>query len=95
MDLQKYAGERITVNEIDFNSFTYKNSYAFAEREKKVVVTETFVDKQTQFVRKNEQTLFMPSVDDLVGEIRACGFEFKEKIATMENGSDIYVFRKV
>jgi hypothetical protein len=91
IDLQKYATERITVNEINFNSFTYENSYEFADNI--VLVTEKFIDKMTQFVRKNEQTLYMPSIDDAVDEFQTCGFVVKDKIDGY-NGNVIYVFQK-
>jgi hypothetical protein len=91
IDLEKYATERITVNTTNFNSFTYENSYKFAENT--VIVTETFVDKTNQYVRKNEQTLYIPSIDDSVKEFLACGFLVKDKIAG-NNGNIVYVFKK-
>jgi hypothetical protein len=92
MDLQKYASERITANEVDFNSFSYLNSYEFAKD--RVVRTETFTDKSTQFVRKNEQTFYMPTIRDSVLEICARGFVVKEKKAIPSCGNVLYVFRK-
>ena len=92
MDLQKYAKERITVNEVDFDSFSYLNSYEFAENS--VVRTETFTDKATQFVRQNQQTFYMPSISDTVLEICACGFVVKQKQPVSSLGSVLYVFKK-
>jgi hypothetical protein len=94
IDFEKYATERITANKIDFNSFTYENVYQFQFEEKRVVVTETFIDKTNHLVRKNEQTLYIPSVDDAVSEFRACGFAVKDKIADRSNGNVTYVFEK-
>jgi hypothetical protein len=92
MDLQKYTSERITVNEVDFDSFSYLNSYKFSEN--RVVRTETFTDKATQFVRKNEQTFFMPTIRDTVLEICACGFTVKQKQTISSCGNVLYIFRK-
>ena len=92
MDLQKYTSERITVNEVEFDSFSYLNSYEFAEN--RVVRTETFTDKATRFVRKNEQTFFMPTVRDTVLEICACGFAVKQKKTISRYGNVLYIFIK-
>ena len=73
MDLQKYAKERITVNEINFLSFSYLNSYEFAENS--VVRTETLQTRPLNLLDKTN----LPTISDTVLEICACGFVVKQK----------------
>lgn len=94
IDLEKYTKERITANEVDFESFTYANSYIFQEKKNNMIVTEIFVDKINKFVRQNEQTLYMLPIDEMISELEVNGFIAKERIVVEKDAKFIYVFKK-
>lgn len=91
-DLQKHASKRIMQNEVDFQAFSYTNSFTF--KDSNLLVTETFVDKKTKFIRKNEQVFYMLPIEKMVKEFLTYGFIAKGRITITKNSKYIYVFQK-
>lgn len=66
-------GKRVLKSEVDFGSFNYSSEYVPLTGDK-MVLKESFIDKQTQNIRQNERTLYMESVDDILMIARKAGF---------------------
>lgn len=78
---EKYTDERITNTEVDFQHFKYKTSYDFSNKDT-VMFTETFLDKATSKIRKNERELFMPNeLEDILYDAQYCGFLVKGQVS--------------
>lgn len=91
---QRYHDERITDSEIDFGSFKYLSRYDFRDAEPKDIVyfSETFTDKFTKNVRKNELILYMENIDEILSIAFVCGFSLSSKINIIEDENQfIYV----
>ena len=84
---QKLTEQRFTDSEINFNDFQYKSSYDFTNNEE-VVVTETFTDGKTRQVRKNEHTLYMEDIDDILYMARKSGFIVQGQTNLIEKGDE-------
>ena len=87
MDYPQISLPRITDAEISFKNFQYKSSFDFSKKEE-VVVTETFTDQKTRQVRKNEQTLYIEDVDDILLMARKCGFIVQGQTNLIEKGDE-------
>lgn len=85
----KYAKERITNTEVDFQNFKYKTNYDFSKKDV-VTFTETFLDKSTSKIRKNERELYMPSeLENILYDAQYCGFIVKGQVSYGKyNGDD-------
>ena len=71
---QQYSKTRITNTEVDFNGFKYKSSYDFTNTDI-VVFTETFIDKSSSKIRKNERELYMSDdMNSILYDAQYCGF---------------------
>lgn len=90
---QKYSDGRITETEINFENFTYNSKYDFENAEKNniVIFSEVFTNKNTQKVRKNEQTLYFENIEDILKIVVNCGFKMKKKIP-LESDENQYIF---
>ena len=71
---QNYIDSRITNTEIEFNDFKYKSNYDFSKKDI-VIYTETFLDKNTSNVRKNEKELYMTDeLENILYDAQYSGF---------------------
>jgi SAM-dependent methyltransferase len=78
---EKYATERITNTEVDFQNFKYKTSYDFSKKDT-VTFTETFLDKSSSKIRKNERELYMPNeMENILYDAQYCGFIVKGQVS--------------
>jgi SAM-dependent methyltransferase len=96
---QNYSKKRITDTFINFIDFTYKSSYNFDKiNENLVIVTETFTDVLSGNVRKNEMTLFMENLEDILQMVQSCGFVLANKISMSgwigDDQQYLYFFQK-
>jgi SAM-dependent methyltransferase len=92
---QKYHSQRITDSEIDFRAFKYLSRYDFRDADSKNIVhfSETFTDKYTKQVRKNEQVFYMENIDEILNTAFICGFSISKKISIIEDEHQfIYIF---
>ena len=69
-------GERILKTDIDFGSFKYSSEYVPSSGSK-MILKESFTDKQSQNIRQNERTLYMESSEDIIMIARKAGFVAK------------------
>lgn len=72
--LQDYSNERITNSQIDFTDFIFKSLFDFNKENTAITYQETFVDKNTQYVRQNERTMYMNQVDEIIQMCQYVGF---------------------
>jgi len=91
---QKYSDKRLKNTTIDFINFTYDNKVDF-KRDDRVIVRETFTDKNTSKVRMNELTLYMEQEDDVIKKCKDMGFIVKGKFVSYKDKEQfIYIFEK-
>jgi hypothetical protein len=64
-----------------------------------IVFKETFTDKETNNVRQNENTLYMESIEDIVGIANNVGYIVHAQINLETCGGDsnqyLYVFERL
>jgi SAM-dependent methyltransferase len=77
-------GKQVLKTEIDFHSFNYSSEYASLSSNR-MILKESFQDKQTQNVRQNERTLYMDSTDSILEMARKSGFIAKGSLS-LEKG---------
>ena len=88
---QKYSKTRITETEIDFGHFKYNSSYDFSKKDV-VIFSETFIDRSSSKVRKNERELFMDnSMENILYDAQYCGFIVTGQI-TMKKDENQFLF---
>jgi ubiquinone/menaquinone biosynthesis C-methylase UbiE len=85
MPFFKSEKPRVTDTITHFDDFQYRKMYKFTNHSTTFV--ETFVDKSTQNVRQNEQTLYMEEIDDILQIASRCGFVLQGK-ANMSTFND-------
>lgn len=75
--------ERCTKVVSHYDDFKYKACYSFPENleEMNVVsLTETFTDKETNYVRNQEHTMYMEDMKEIVNIAKQVGFIFHAKV---------------
>jgi SAM-dependent methyltransferase len=80
---QKDQRTRLADTLVDFHDFNYHAHYDFSKRtihDPRVEFVETFTDKGTGKVRKNEQIMYMESINDILKMASQCGFIFHGKM---------------
>jgi SAM-dependent methyltransferase len=84
--IQKYAkpGSRITDSKVEFNNFSYNASFDLNEEDNMAYLTEVFDANAKKIPTKNyyrEQihTLYMPSHNEIVSNIKKMGFQFTHR----------------
>lgn len=95
---QKYHDKRITQTNIDFGSFQYSSKFDFhtANSKSTVYFSETFTDTRSKNVRKQEQTLYMENITDLIDILKFCGFNVIGKFDFVEDKYQfIYILQKI
>jgi SAM-dependent methyltransferase len=83
--------QRLTDALVKFHDFQYHAHYEFSKEKKMdstVEFTETFTDNVTGKVRKNEQTLYMDSISDILKMANRAGFLFHGKVTMKECNQD-------
>lgn len=94
---QKYHDQRITESVIDYGSFKYTSKYNFddAETENIVHFSETFVDKYSQHVRKNEHIMFMEKTEEIIETLILCKFSIRRRINIPHDANQfIYILER-
>ena len=75
----------------EYEDFKYKAYYSFPvnlEETNIVRFNESFTDKVTNYVRDNEQTLFMENITDIINMAKQVGFIFHAKVDMGDIGDD-------
>ena len=94
---QRYAKERITSTKVKFTDFSYSADFKLDEANDKALFVEKFKNDTNGKVRKNEHTLYMPDVQQIVDEAQACGFIVESKADLLQCQYEyqyLYVFVK-
>lgn len=94
---QRYAKERITSTKVKFTDFSYSADFKLDEANDKALFVEKFKNDTNGKVRKNEHTLYMPDVQQIVDEAQACGFILESKADLLQCQYEyqyLYVFVK-
>jgi ubiquinone/menaquinone biosynthesis C-methylase UbiE len=90
--------EKRTETSAEFIDFDYTANYEIKTNSSTIVLKETFVDKQTNNIRQNENTLIMENIDDILRIASNSGFVIHAKTNMKScNGDEnqfIYVFER-
>lgn len=77
---QKYAPKRITTTRLKFDDFHYTSDFRFDEGNQTATFVERFTNDTDGKVRKNEHKLYMPSIQSIIDEAMAAGFDVQGKV---------------
>jgi SAM-dependent methyltransferase len=94
---QRYAKERITSTKVKFTDFSYSADFQFDKQNDKALFVEKFKNDSDGKVRKNEHTLYMPDIQEIVDEAQSCGFIVEAKADLLQCQYEyqyLYVFVK-
>ena len=84
---QKYADERITKTNVNFNGFDYKAFFDF-KNDNVSLFKETFVPKKNGKTRQNEHVFYMETHLEILTIAKSCGFKLIKKIDMVDCGYD-------
>ena len=76
---QRYAKERITSTKVKFTDFSYSADFKLDDKNDTAKFVEKFKNDSDGKVRKNELTMYMPDVQQIVDEAQSCGFILESK----------------
>lgn len=71
---QKYAKKRITQTKVKFSDFAYNAEFDLDEQNNIAKFTEKFKNDKDGKVRKQEHTMYMPDLKEIVDEAQGAGF---------------------
>ena len=94
---QRYAKERITSTKVKFTDFSYSADFKLDDKNDKALFVEKFKSDSDGKVRKNEHTLYMPDLQQIVDEAQSCGFIVESKADLLQCQYEyqyLYVFVK-
>jgi ubiquinone/menaquinone biosynthesis C-methylase UbiE len=94
---QRYAKERITSTKVKFTDFSYSADFQLDESNDKATFVEKFKNDSDGKVRKNELTMYMPDIQQIVDEAQSCGFFLETKVDLLQCQYEyqyLYVFVK-
>jgi len=94
---QRYAKERITSTKVKFTDFSYSANFQFDDANDTALFVEKFKNDSDGKVRKNEHTLYMPDVQQIVDDAQSCGFILESKADLLQCQYEyqyLYVFVK-
>lgn len=88
--MPKKPQRRVNVTS-EYEDFKYKAYYSFPvnlEETNIISLTESFTDKVTNYVRHNEETLYMEDIRDILNMAKQVGFIFHAKVDMEPLGDD-------
>jgi SAM-dependent methyltransferase len=95
MPFFKTESHRQTDSISEFDDFQYRQSYNWKTKS----ITETFIDKESNHVRQNEQVLFMDELNDILTMANENGFILHGKVDMTECNGDkhqyLYILERV
>ena len=94
---QRYAKERITSTKVKFTDFSYSADFKLDDSNDKAHFVEKFKNDSDGKVRKNELTMYMPEIEQIVDEAQSCGFILEAKVDLLQCQYEyqyLYVFVK-
>ena len=81
---QRYAKERITSTKVKFTDFSYSADFKFDEPNDKAYFVEKFKNDSDGKVRKNELTMYMPDIQQILDEAQSSGFTLESKVDLLQ-----------
>lgn len=81
---QRYAKERITSTKVKFTDFSYSADFKLDDKNDKALFVEKFKNDSDGKVRKNEHTLYMEDIQQIVDIAQGCGFILDSKIDLLQ-----------
>jgi SAM-dependent methyltransferase len=75
--VQKYADERVTKSEVNFEEFDYTGDFQL--HGSRAVYEELFKFRDGR-VRRHEQRVWMPNIDAMVAEVESVGFKYAHHV---------------
>lgn len=81
---QRYAKERITSTKVKFTDFSYSADFKLDDKNDKALFVEKFKNDNDGKVRKNEHTLYMEDVQQIVDMAQGVGFILESKIDLLQ-----------
>jgi ubiquinone/menaquinone biosynthesis C-methylase UbiE len=94
---QKYAKERITSTRVKFTDFTYAANFELNESKNEARFLEKFKNDSDGKVRRNEHTMYMPDLEEIVADVQNAGFILESKIDLVHCQYEyqyVYIFTK-
>lgn len=94
---QKYAKERITSTRVKFTDFTYAANFELDESKNEARFLEKFKNDSDGKVRRNEHTMYMPDLEEIVEDAQNAGFIVEGKIDLIHCQYEyqyVYIFTK-
>ena len=94
---QRYAKERITSTKVKFTDFSYSADFKLDDSNDKAHFVEKFKNDSDGKVRKNELTMYMPEIEQIVDEAQSCGFILEAKVDLLQCQYEyqyLYIFVK-
>jgi len=99
---QKYTKKRITTTTVQFDQFEYKSNFNLKNEvknqdEPNTLMVETFKNKKSGNVRKNEHKLYMQTQAEILDIAKSVGFIIETKIDLLQcqyESQYIYVLQK-
>lgn len=83
---------------VEFMDFKYESEYILQQGSPNVVFKETFVDKETDNIRQNENTLYMQKIEEILAIANKCGFivhgKSNMKACTGDQNQYLYVLER-
>jgi SAM-dependent methyltransferase len=94
---QRYAKKRITSTKVKFTDFSYSADFQLQDNNDTAKFIEKFKNDSDGKVRKNEHTLYMPTIEEIVDQAQASGFIVESKADLLQCQYEyqyLYVFVK-
>jgi SAM-dependent methyltransferase len=96
-NIQDYTPTRVNASSTEFPGFFYTHKYHFLHDHQATQI-ETFVDKSSSAIRKQETRLMLSPIEDILSLAKQAGFQTKTHINYMDNNHDqhqyLYVLEK-
>jgi SAM-dependent methyltransferase len=105
-DPHEFESSRITDSIVDFSDFQYKSEYAFPTTTTSTITNtcvklkETFKDNKSGKIRQNERTMYMDSIEEIIGLASRIGFIVKgyadlKKSEVGDENQFLYILEKI
>ena len=94
---QKYANKRITNTKVKFSDFAYNADFDLDEQNNIAKFTEKFKNDKDGKVRKQEQLMYMPDINEIINDAQSTGFIVEGKIDLLHCQYEyqyLYIFTK-
>lgn len=94
---QKYAKKRITSTRVKFTDFTYAANFELDESKNEAKFLEKFKNDSDGKVRRNEHTMYMPNLSEIIEDAQNVGFIVEGKIDLIHCQYEyqyVYIFTK-